>query len=395
MRRSAVLFFAAAVVMASSGTTADRAALAGANNRFAVTLFGRLAGAGGNLLFSPYSLTSALTLLDAGARGATATEIGTALHLPFSGAKLTTAAGALRNTLVSSSDYQLSSANALWPDARVKVRPEYLATAKRDFAARVEPLDFAQSSAAAATINGWVSDATHGRIPTLVAPSMLTPATRLVVTNAVWFKATWSEQFEPYSTRTDAFHLAGGATAEVPLMHQQARLPFAKRDGFRMLEMPYGSRGGMSMIVLLPDDMAALHHIEASLTAKALDAWIAQLQPTNVDVTFPRFHNETSMQLNEPLQTMGMKRAFGRQADFSGITANEPIAVDLIIQKARIDVTEEGTEAAAATGVITVTSAAPMPVQREIFRADHPFLYLIRQKETGTILFLGRLADPR
>ena len=381
--------------MASSGTTADRDALAKANNAFGMALFGRLSGVSGNLLFSPYSVTSALTLLDAGARGRTATDIGTALQLPFSGAKITAAAGRLRETLITSPDYQLTIANALWPSARVNVRPEYIAMAKRDFAARIEPLDFAHSDPAAATINGWVSDATHGRIPTLVSPAMLTPATRLVLTNAVWFKATWGAKFEPLNTRTEAFHLAGGATARVPLMRQETWLPFAKLSWFRMLEMPYGTRGAMSIIVLLPDNLADLHRLEASLTPKALDGWIAKMQPANVDVTFPSFHNETSFEMNDPLTKMGMGRAFGPHADFSGITASEPIGIDLIVHKARIDVTEEGTEAAAATGTVTVTSAAPMPVKREIFRADHPFLYLIRHRKTGTILFLGRLADPR
>lgn len=395
MLRSVVIFLAAAAVAASSGTTADRDALARANNGFGLALFGRLAGTSGNVLFSPYSITSALTLLDAGARGSTESELGTALQLPFSGPKLTPAAGQLRNTLVTSSDYQLSSANALWPGARVKVRPEYIAMAKRDFVARVEPLDFTRSKAAAATINGWVSDATHGRIPMLVTPSMLTPATRLVLTNAVWFKGQWGNPFKDSYTHPEAFHLAGGTTVQVPLMHQyQAWLPFAKFPRFRLLEMTYG--GGMSMIVLLPDDVAGLRTLEASLTQKDLDGWIAQLKNTNVDVTFPSFHDESSYELSEPLKKMGMARAFERTADFSGITASEPIAIDLVIHKARIDVTEKGTEAAAATGlVVETTAAAPLQVKSETFRADHPFLYLIRHKETGTILFLGRLADPR
>lgn len=391
-----MLFLAAAAVAASSGTTADRDALARANNGFGIALFGRLAGANGNLLFSPYSITSALTLLGAGARGTTETEMSSALHLPFSGPKLTPAAGRLRDALVTSSDYQLSSANALWPGARVNVRPEYVAMAKRDFAARVEPLDFARSKTAAATINGWVSDATRGHIPTLVSPAMLTPATRLVLTNAVWFKGTWGMPFKDSYTHSEPFYLAGGATVQVPLMHQYAAwLRFAKLPHARMLELPYGA-GGMSMIALLPDDFDGLRALEASVTPEALDGWIAQVQYTNVDVTFPRFHDESSYELNDPLKKMGMARAFGPSADFSGITASEPLAVDLVIHKARIDVTEEGTEAAAATaGLVEVGAAVSEPVKTEIFRADHPFLYLIRHKATGTILFLGRLADPR
>jgi serpin B len=347
---------------------------------FSIALYKRAAKDGGNVVLSPYSVSSALQMLRDGARGATAKEITDTLgNTPK--AKAITKSG---------SGFELVSANALWAMQGRPLRAEYVAQVKKDYGAAIEPLNFANGSAAAARINGWVSEQTRGKIPTIIGADALNANTRLVLTNAVYMKAKWERQFSKGATRDQVFHLAPGRDVQVKTM-TLTRAPFrlGRFFGGRVLELPYQG-GELSMLVFLPDAIDGLAAIESKLDA----ALAAKLMPAKVDVFLPRFHTTKNLNLNEQLQAMGIRRAFRSDgsADFSGISTTEKLFVSRALHNARIDVDEEGTEAAAATAMTVERTSADLN-KPEVFRVDRPFLFLIRGK-SGEIFFIGRIMDP-
>lgn len=337
---------------------------------FAIDLYRRAAAAEGNVVLSPYSIAIALRMLLAGARGETAGEIARVLG----NASSAPAADVL-------------SANALWIKAGYPFEAAFASTLKRDFDALVEALDFAQNKAAAARINGWVSDQTRGMIENLVSPDLLDELTALVLTNAVYLKARWQKPFDTDDTQDDVFHLAGGGEVPVKMMERRLTLSAAKIRGGRVFEMPYAAE--LSMLICLPDAIDGLAEIERSFDPAA---W--RLEPRPAKVFLPRFSAGMRLDVAEILQKMGIRRAFRRgEADLSGITAEEPLWVSAVLHQGRIDVDEEGTEAAAATAILVLRAAAPRPRPIEEFRVDRPFLFLIRSKR-GEVVFIGRVADP-
>ncbi|HSP14742.1 MAG TPA: serpin family protein [Thermoanaerobaculia bacterium] len=387
---TAVLF---AVNVAASP---DSASLIRGNTTFAVELYRLQAGSSrGNVFFSPYSISAAMALTDAGARGTTASEIEKALHFPFTGARLTAAWKAVQDDIGRKRpDVTLMTANALWAAKGVELHPEYLAFARRDFGAKLETVDFARPEPARQRINAWISEATRQKIPELIGSGMLAPSTRLVLTNAIYMKAKWLSEFPPRGTNPNGrFHTPAGER-KAAMMSTQDDFNYARSGSVRILELPYlGSE--LSMLVVLPDAADGLSKLEKELTVEQLAQWEAELKPALVAVTFPRFKTDLSIQLSQSLRAMGIHEAFSAKADFSGI-AKEPLLISDVIHQARIDVAEEGTEAAAATAVIMRATAAPPMKQPkpEIFNADHPFLYLIRRTDTKSVLFIGRLVQP-
>jgi serpin B len=366
-------------------------------NAFALDLYARLAANDSeNLFFSPTSIATALALAYAGARGETAAEMATALHFSLEGEALHRAVGKLVRELESDRPGRvLRIANALWGQQGYPLREEYLALGERVYGATLREVDFRQATEQARqTINGWVEEQTAGKIRDLFQPGTLDPAVRLVLTNAIYFKGVWLKEFDPQQTRKAPFHVTADETVQVDMMHaRDVWFRYFEKDGLQVLELPYAEHGA-SMIVLLPAEGRSLGSLEGELTRETLDPWIEQMTETRMDqVAIPRFKMTCRYSLPHTLREMGMKKAFTPSADFTGITAADELYLSEVVHKAFVEVNEEGTEAAAATGVaLRLTSAAPG--KPRIFRADRPFVFLIRDEATGAVLFLGRMADP-
>jgi serpin B len=382
-----------------SPLSADVSTIAQENNAFAIDLYSKLNSDPGNLFFSPASVTSAFAMAYAGARGATATEMASTLHFALPPDRLHPAMGALLTQLNGPHEnYELHLANALWAEKTQHFLPDYTSLVKRDYGAGFQPVDFhANPEAARALINNWVAQQTKQKILNLVPAGSVTPLTRLILTNAIYFKAAWASQFSKSQTQNEDFHLSPTKSVKTDLMHQSKGGAYFRGPAFQALELPY-LRNDLSMIVLLPDDPDGLPALEKSLTAASLNTWINSLSyEERIIVTFPRFKITRQFELSSTFESLGMKQAFESGiADFSGITGDKSFSISAAIHKAYIDVDEEGTEAAAATAVMMVGAAmrpAPPPPPI-VFRADHPFLFLIRDNQSGAVLFLGRLIDP-
>lgn len=375
----------------------DTAKLVAGNTAFGCDLYGELKAEAGNLFLSPFSISTALAMAAAGARGKTLEEMEKVLHLP---ASAPTAFGAVLKSLNDEPDpkkrgFALSTANALWAQQGYPWRPEYKKLAADDFGTGLFDVDYkANAEGARATINAWVEKETKEKIKDLLPRGSVTGLTRLVLTNAIYFKGDWQEKFKKEQTKDLPFTTADGKKTDAPLMHRVGRYLYAETDDYQVLDLPYaGNR--VSMTVVLPRKPDGLPAAEKELTGEKLAAVLKGLRPEKeVHVHLPKFKVEKSFTLNRPLKALGMKSAFAG-ADFSGMhTGGEQLDISAVIHKAFVDVNEEGTEAAAATGVvIEATSAAPPP-KPKYFRADRPFLYLIRDQKTGSVLFLGRLSEP-
>ncbi len=377
--------------------TPDQAELVKGNNAFAVDLYGQLRKQDGNLFFSPASISTAFAMAYAGASGSTAQEMAATLHFTLPPDRLHPAMGKLLGDMnAAHTGYQLRVADALWAEQDESFLPAFLKLTAADYGAGFRKVDFKHASEAVrATINQWVAAQTADKIKDLLPPGILTPATRLVLTNAIYFKGDWQSQFDKAQTREEDFHLSAAQTVKAPLMHLQGRFSYFNGGTFQALELPYKS-GDLSMIVLLPNDPAGLPALEQSLTAASARQWLSQLQPAaKVILTLPSFKMTEKFELNNALAALGMRQAFERgAADFSALTGKRDFWISAAIHKAYIDVNEEGTEAAAATGIVMRSMAMAREQPPIVFRADHPFLFMIRDNRSGGILFMGRLTDP-
>jgi serpin B len=378
---------------------ADRAALVEGDNAFAVDLYGRLRHQSGNIFFSPESISTALAMTYAGARAETASQMAKTLHFMLPPERLHPAIGALLSDLnAAHNGYRLNVANALWVQQGYTFLDAFQKVMKDDYGAGFNQVNFkAATEEARLTINRWVEQKTENKIKDLLQPGAITPATRLMLTNAIYFKGSWLTPFDKEQTKVEDFHLSPAQTIKTPLMHREGEFKYFNGGTFQALEIPYkGSE--LSMIVLLPNDVSGLTALERSLTASNTQQWIRRLGfVSQVIVTIPKFKMTQQFQLGDTLAAMGMPQAFkGDVADFSGMTGHRDFAISAVIHKAYIDVNEEGTEAAAATAVtMMATSArAPDPMPPIIFRADHPFVFMIRDTRSGGTLFMGRVAHP-
>jgi serpin B len=380
---------------------ADVAAVTEGDNQFALDLYAQLRGQEGNLFVSPYSISTALAMTRAGARGDTAAEMDKVMHFTLPQDKLNPTLGAIIHQLNGDADakrgYQLSTANALWGQKGYPFNDAFLKLAKDDFGGGLNDVDFkGATEQARQTINAWVEKQTHDKIKELLQKGILTEDTRLVLTNAIYFKGDWASQFKKDATRNEAFHLTADKKNDVPMMHQTEEYGYFDGDSFQMLEMPYTGKD-LSMVVLLPKKIDGLADLEKGLTADKLAGWVGKLNKQKVIVSLPKFKTEQRISLAKTLADMGMKLAFDDQrADLSGIGGQpHDLYISDVIHKAYIDVNEEGTEAAAATAVVIAEpSAVRIEPPTPVFRADHPFLFLIRDTHTGAVLFLGRMAEP-
>ncbi len=391
----------AAGAQTPASNAADRAEAVEGNNAFAVALYGQLRNQSGNLFFSPESVSTALAMTYAGARGETAAEMANTLHFTLPPNRLHPAMGALLAGLNAPHDgYQLRVANSLWAQKNYTFLGDFLKLTKTDYGAGFNQVDFkGATEAARLTINQWVEQKTNDKIKDLLQPGALKPDTRLVLTDAIYFKGDWQTAFDKKETRDEDFHLSPAQTIKAPLMHRAGGYNYFDGGRFQGLEISYKS-GELSMIVLLPKEVDGLPALEGSLTASDLKQWFSQFRPVpKVIVTIPKFKLTKQFELQTTLGAMGMPLAFERgTADFSGMTGNRELYISAVIHKAFIDVDEQGTEAAAATAVVMERALALAPdrnrPQPPVFRADHPFLFMIRDNRSGSILFMGRVTDP-
>lgn len=377
--------------------TPDQKAVVEANNAFAIDLYSQLRKKDGNLFFSPESISTALAMAYAGARGETASQMASTLHFTLPQDKLHPAMGALLKGLnAEHPGYQLRVADALWAEQDYKFLDSYLDLTKADYDAGLHKVDFKTAhEAARATINAWVEEKTADKIKDLLPAGSVTPDTRLVLTNAIYFKGDWQTQFNQAATLEEEFHLSPSQSVKAPLMHLQAKFSYFDGGSFKALDIPYKS-GELSMVVLLPNEVDGLAALEQSFTSANAEEWLSKVQGAQkVILTLPKFKMTRQFELGGTLSAMGMSRAFDRtEADFSGMTGERDLWISSVVHKAFVDVNEEGTEAAAATGTVMRSMAMAYERPPVVFRADHPFLFLIRDKRSGGILFMGRVADP-
>ncbi len=377
----------------------DQAQLTAGNNAFAVDLYGRLRTQPGNLFFSPASISTAFAMAYAGAHGQTATQMATVFHFTLPPAQLHPAMGALLAAMnAPHTGYELRVADALWAEQDAHFLESYLDLSKADYGAGFHRVDFKSApDSVRQTINDWIEQQTNSKIQNLIAPGVLTPSTRLVLTNAIYFKGTWLNPFDKSLSQDEDFHLSQTQAIKTPMMHRTGSYRYYDGGTFQALELPYQGND-LSMVVLLPKDVDGLASLEKSFTAAAANDWLQHLAPApKVILSFPRFTMTRQFELSGELRTMGMPLAFSGAADFSGMTGKPDFMISAAIHKAFIDVNEQGTEAAAATAIVMRALAMraqqpePPPI---VFRADHPFLFLIRQTQTGAIIFMGRVDDP-
>ena len=374
--------------------------LVAGNTAFAPDLYAKLREQKGNLFVSPFSISTALAMTSAGARGNTLDEMQKVLHLPE---KPHAAFGELLkkiNAAGAKGKYELTTANAIWAQQGFPWRGEFTALVNKDYGAGFFPVDFAgKPEAARQRINAWVEKETKEKIKELIPQGVIDALTRMVLTNAIYFKGNWASQFKKANTKNQPFYLDGGKKAEVPLMHQDGtygygEMVYGSGDRVQILSLPYVGKE-LSMIAVLPE-AGKLASLEAKLTAENLGKWTGPLREQKVNVYLPRFMLEMDqpISLKAPLIAMGMKDAFDdMKADFFGMhSGKEQLLITEVLHKAFVDVNEEGTEAAAATGVVVGLRSAP--AKPTVFRADRPFLFLIRDNATGSILFLGRYTGP-
>jgi len=377
-------------------TGIERTALA--NNRFALDLYRELARKGNNVFFSPWSLSSALAMTYEGARGSTSEEMRSVFYFSDNDSLRRESFSALdRRINANDSGYTLSTANALWVDSGLSLLDNYEALVHDTYLARADNLDFRTApEEARQTINHWVKQKTAGKIVDLIPVGHVDSLTRLVLTNAIYFNGTWRKTFDPSLTRDEDFFTEDGRAVKVPMMRQdddETRFNYLETGGLQVLEMPYAG-GRLSVMILLPHDQD-IASLERSLSSEDLDRWRDSLEERRVDVYLPRFKLKANYFLAEILADLGMPTAFSNMADFTGISPDRPLFISQVIHQAYVDVNEQGTEAAAATAVeMAECIGAVEEPEIPIFRADHPFLFLIVDDETGCILFLGRLSDP-
>ena len=393
--RTCVAVIAAVTLQARSTEGTEMKTLVEGNTAFALQLYGKLRSTGGNLALSPYSISSALAMTCAGARGETARQMEQTLHFNQSKTDLHPLFGKLNSALkAAQGTNELNLANSLWPQEKYPFRQEFLSLVKKDYGATVTPLNYEkEAEPARVTINQWVDDKTRHKIPEIIGPGVLDGLTRLVLVNAIYFKGTWATPFAESATRPDKFYTKSDTTVQVPFMHQRGQFSYGENDQLQLIALPYAGQQ-LEMFILLPRNREGIGQLEDSLTATSLSAWTSGMRNQPVDVALPKFKMSGAFDLGKTLKALGMKDAFDEKADFSGMDGSHWLYISAVLHKAFVEVNEKGTEAAAATAVVMALRGMPHPEPSIEFRADHPFLFLIRDSTTGSILFMGRVAQP-
>jgi serpin B len=363
------------------------------NNQFAFDLYHQLAQKPGNKFFSPYSISTALAMTYAGARGNTAKEMAQTLHFTLDDEGLHPAFGGLIRKIQGAGkkrSYELAVANSLWGAKGLSLEPTFLRVTQTDYQAGFEVADFVRDpEEARRRINGWVEDQTNKKIEDLFPKGLIDANTRLVLVNAIYFKGDWATPFPKAATREEDFMIPGAPAFKVPMMNHTFVAKYMSNEDFQLAQFMYKDNE-VSMVVILPRKKDGLPEVEKKLSAKALEQALALVGVSRLQVTLPKFKMTEEFRLDSELRKLGMKEAFLQgAADFSGMTRQNSLFVSAVVHKAFVNIDEKGTEAAAATGVVMAKKAPPP------FRVAHPFLFLLRHNSTGSILFLGRVVDPR
>lgn len=368
------------------------------NTAFALELYARLKDNKGNLFLSPYSVSSALAIAYRGAEGTTEQQMAETLHFPLDQDECHAGMAKLRKALISANrrrGIELNVANGLWLQKGYEFRDDFVRFAKRDYGADVEFVDFvapASRDAVRKEINAWIELHTKHLIKNMVTGRMLSPETRLMIVNAIYFKGEWASRFDKAETKPGQFWVSATESVEAPMMQQENLFRFADEEALQLLELPY-KKHDLSMIILLPKERDGLAAVEKQLTSDNLSGWLGHLWSWTVDVRLPKLNIRSTFSLTPTLVAMGMPDAFEQSlADFAGMTPKRPFCITGVKHTALVEVDEEGTVAAAVTTTGGGCHAGPPP--RTTFHADHPFIFLIRDNRTGTILFLGRVLDP-
>ena len=376
-------------------SSADIASLSDGNSAFAVDMYKKITGANDNVFFSPYSISIALAMTWGGARNQTERDMASVLHFPFPQAQLHSAFNALDLALVRharTSGFELHIVNQLWGEKTYTFLPDYLKMVSVDYGAAMRLLDFiGNPEPSRVVINTWVADSTNQRITDLIPAGIIDAVTRLVLTNAIYFKAQWADTFFSSDTRDNTFCRSQGDSLLTKFMQREGDYRYDSTADYQAVELPYKGEATSMLIVLpAPGKMA---QVEASLSTAFLRSVFPSLHSTRVSVCLPKFKFTTkSVSLSEILQSLGMAVAFGDNADFSGINGTGGLCIGDVFHKAFVQVDENGTEAAAATAVV-VRDAMVMPPP-VFFMANRPFIFLIRDVQTNAILFIGKLNDP-
>ncbi len=382
----------------------DLSAVVQGNTAFATDLYGLLKMEEGNLFFSPYSISVALAMTYAGAGSNTASEMAETLHFGLPQAQLHAAFNRLsleleeRSKVKTDGDkaepFQLSIANSIWAEKTYEFLDSFLQTLALNYGAGARRVDFiGDAEGARKAINTWVKDETKARIPELIPQGVINAMTSFVLTNAIYFKASWEDPFPKDLTRGDEFHLLSGSRVTAAMMRSSAplQLAYAESPGLQAVELPYVG-DEVTMLVILPAQ-GSFAEFEAGFDAARLDAILASLQSQAVSVILPKFEFSSDVPLKQTLVQLGMPTAFEPgAADFSGMDGTRNLYIQDVLHKAFVAVDEQGTEAGAATAVVMgVTSA---PAEPKLFEANRPFVFLVRDRVTGTVLFVGRVIDP-
>ena len=380
--------------------SADSQTLVDGNNAFALDIYRTLSAQDGNLILSPFSMSLALAMTYAGARGETESQMADTLHFDLPQGQLHPAFNALdqdlapRGKAISDDEepLQLNIANAIWAEQTYPFLQDFLDVIASNYGAGIALADFNNKyESIRKEINDWVYDETQEKIKDLIPEGILNSDTRMVLVNAIYFKADWLDQFDPVETHDYPFHLLDGTDVTVKFMKQNVALPYYLGDGFQAVELAYAGDTA-AMDILLPDE-GNFETFESALNSNLLDQTLDGLQPASFDIFLPKFTFESSFDLSETLKSMGMVAAFDPDsADLSGMTGKNDLFISDVIHKAFVAVDEAGTEAAAATGAFAqITSAL---FGNPAVMIDRPFIFIIRDKPSGQILFIGRVLDP-
>ena len=392
---------AGSAIVKGEPLSADAARLARSSNAFGFDLYQRLRQAPGNLVISPSSITTALTMTWGGAKGETAAQMRKVLHLEGTADEVMATSGQLARSLQAPSrPIVFRIANQLFCEKTYKLVPVFVEKTRAAFGAPLELLDFKTAPESARVyINKWVEGKTEKRIKDLIPPGGVEPDTRLVLVNAIYFLGDWAEPFNREATRPAAFHLTAAEKKDVPTMNRVGGFRIAQKDGVTALEISYKG-GELSMMLLVPDEIEGLAAVEGALDTKKLDALVGAMKTEYVRVALPKFevNPDGSLSLGEDLKALGMPLAFDpRGADFTGIAnppnPDESLFIAKVFHKGFVRVDEKGTEAAAATAVEMELRSMPEAPPRPL-KVDRPFLFLIRDNASGLVLFLGRVSDP-
>lgn len=365
------------------------------NNHFALDLYKYIAKENGNIFFSPFSISDALAMTYAGARGETEKQMANVLHFTLPQKGLHPAFSELIGQITAQAEnksYTLHIANALWGQKDYPFLPDFTNLIDRYYGGGFFTVDFVEhTEETRRQINEWVEKQTNDKIKDLIAKGDIDDLTRLVLTNAIYFKGKWASQFKKENTQTLPFYITSKKSVHTPMMYQEENFPYFDGEDLKLLELPYAG-DTLSMIVLLPKERDGLTELEQNLTPKKLSLLLGSLRKRKIRVYLPKFKLETKYYMKETLSEMGMPTAFSNRADFSGMTGNRELKISNVIHQAYVDVNEEGTEAAAATAVVMqLKSISRTPS----FRADHPFMFMIVERKLKSILFVGRVVKPQ